>query len=142
MSLRRDIASLPDKARLGIDLIDADHLKVFAIMNRLKSSHLDDQDQIGLLEALEDCILSHFSREEQFMRTINYQGYSDHKKAHESFIRELEGVWSKVSEEKNEDIREFIGFLENWWHQHILKDDRQYADWLAEKLDNHKKNEH
>ena len=77
---------------VGVSMIDNQHKTWFEKAEKLFEAGKNKQakEYIGeLLNFLEDYTKKHFADEEKYMLSIKYPGYSDQKRAHESFIAQL-----------------------------------------------------
>lgn len=123
-----------DEYSVGIAKIDEQHKRLVDILNELFISMKSGQgsEKVGMiLSKLIDYTQKHFSDEEALMGAEKYSGLAVHKNEHArlaaqvlDFQRQYQannvGVSVKVS-----------GFLKEWLIQHILKEDKQYAIYLA-----------
>lgn len=119
---------------LGIDLIDRDHSKIIDILNSFETTKFTPEQYIQTIEVLEDYVVSHFMREEEFMKLIGYPRYQSHLKQHRQFLEAFEGVWKTVSKPNSKDIQEFMAYIKDWWGNHIKVEDRRYAEWIRTQL--------
>ena len=74
---------------VGVSHIDEQHKTWFEHAEKLFEAGKNKQakEYIGeLLEFLDSYTKRHFSDEERYMRSINYPGYDEQKKAHDNFI--------------------------------------------------------
>jgi len=118
---------------VGIDSLDNDHKQLIAILAQLMSAKNDQLEQSAIdsiFEQLEYYCLSHFSKEEALLATIDYQQLAEHKKSHQTFIKKiprLKQQWfADIS--KQEVVKEqIILFLQQWLIKHILEDDLDYV---------------
>ena len=76
---------------LNIKSLDAQHKKLFEIVNRLYTlnEHSSKEEIRGILYEFSDYMRTHFKDEEQFMDSISYPGFQEHKKIHENIIEHL-----------------------------------------------------
>ena len=115
-----------DEYKIGIDIIDEQHNKLFDIADRtyylLKDEFtIDKYDKIvELLKELKEYTAYHFKCEEDYMESINYKRMFTQKIEHESFIKKLDEIdLNKVDENQDEYIMEILEFLTNWLINHI-----------------------
>lgn len=114
----------------GIEFVDEEHKKLFDIIKEandvINNDFLYDKyDQIVyLLDQLLEYTKHHFSHEEEYMQSINYEGIEMQKKAHKLFIEKIENInLDEVDENQDEYLSEILDFLLNWLGNHILKVD-------------------
>lgn len=121
-----------DEYKTGIALIDGEHSTLFEITERvyniLKSGATEaDADQIiEILKELRHYTSEHFSDEEEYMRSIHYDGLEAQMRAHKIFIAELDDIDEhEVRENTQEYVKSLIEFLLGWLINHIMKVDRK-----------------
>ena len=73
----------------------------------------------------------HFEIEEDFLRKCGYPDLENHCTLH----KELTNALSHVSKESiwHKDPQEFLGFLKEWWIDHICKKDHVFTQYLANR---------
>ena len=78
-----------DKYKIGVEVVDKAHAKLFRITNKLFEISQDasvNQAAYGEgIKYLEAYTMTHFSEEEAYMRSIRYSGYAEHKRLHDNF---------------------------------------------------------
>jgi len=127
-----------DSFSVGHEEIDAQHRKWIAIFNEMHKALLfgkpQDLAQAGrrAMKEMMDYAEYHFSFEEAYMKETGYPGVSDHIRLHRDF-RDLVYRYNREMEDGtglilNTDI---IKIIKNWLLNHILKEDRKYADFKA-----------
>jgi hemerythrin len=114
----------------GIDFIDQEHTKLFAIANEayelLTNQFIPDKyDYImQVINELKDYTKYHFSHEEEYMNSIGYRRIFSQKVSHNEFIDKLEEYDSdSIDENQKASLLELIDFLNSWLVNHILKSD-------------------
>jgi hemerythrin len=120
-----------EEYRIGIDHIDEQHQKLFEIANNayelLKNEFFYDKYDkiIEILSDLRDYAIYHFKSEEEYMLSINYEGYSSQKSAHDGFIEKINSVeLDEIDEDQDQYILETLDFIVNWISNHILGSDK------------------
>lgn len=121
-----------DEYLIGIDLIDREHRKLFALVDRANHivrgwSEGNSYDEItDILKELKEYTEIHFADEESYMHSINYEGYEAQKRAHDAFISRLEELdLKKIEENPKEYMGSLIEFLLGWLINHILQVDKK-----------------
>ncbi|MBU1193401.1 MAG: bacteriohemerythrin [Proteobacteria bacterium] len=69
----------------------------------------------------------HFSFEEDFMEKIGYPDLQTHKQIHKDFSQKLNRIAAQMDRGEYMLNSEVIKLIENWLVQHILHEDRKYA---------------
>ena len=121
-----------DEYLIGIDLIDREHKRLFALVERANHMVRDwfegnNYDEItDILKELKEYTEIHFADEESYMRSINYEGYEAQKRAHDAFISRLEELdLKKIEDNPKEYLSSLIEFLLGWLINHILQVDKK-----------------
>lgn len=119
-----------EEYKTGIPLIDSEHRTLFQITERvyhiLKEGAIeaDPDNIIEILGELRRYTAEHFSDEEDYMRSIHYDGLDSQIRAHRTFIAELDGIdEDEIQKNPQEYVKSLIEFLLGWLIDHILKVD-------------------
>lgn len=119
----------------GIDFIDKEHAKLFAIANEvyelLTNQFIPDKyDYImKVINELKDYTKYHFNHEEDYMSRIGYRKILSQKVDHADFIDKINGFNSdSVDENQKESLLELVDFLNTWLVEHIIKRDKLIAE--------------
>lgn len=119
-----------DTFKTGISLIDEEHKTLFDIIGKVYTTiqtelvH-DKYDAIlDILDELKEYTRIHFTDEENYMREIGYDGLAYQEMLHQKFIDKLEELdLEDVDDNQEAYLYDFLGFLQNWLVNHILKVD-------------------
>lgn len=119
-----------DEYKTGIAMIDGEHQTLFEITGRvydILKAGATEEDSCHIIEILRELrqyTAEHFSDEEEYMRSIDYDGLDAQIRAHKTFISELDGVdEDEIRENPQEYVKSLIEFLLGWLIDHILKVD-------------------
>lgn len=129
-----------DSYRLGIDIIDEQHKKLFDIAEDAETimvmpEHVDRFDEIiTILNELRDYVKYHFEQEEKLLLEIQYNKFFDHKVAHNDFIEHINAFnIDEIDEHQTEKCLELVRILIDWLIEHVLEKDKQWAKVYKEK---------
>lgn len=126
-----------DKMSVGIEVFDADHKKLIAMLNDLFDAVQagKGKDVLGkILDGLVDYTKMHFSREEQMMQKHSYVDYAAHKKEHDDLAKQVLDVQKKYQSGQTATLSmEVMNFLKNWLVKHIQGTDKKYGPFLNTK---------
>ncbi len=120
-----------DRYKIGVDIIDREHKKLFSIMNKLLA-YSDDESksqwvcQEGI-KYFKEHAMKHFAEEEVYMATIRYSGYEMHRRLHDSFRKKtLPEIEAELERTKysQDAIRHFLSVCAGWLIGHTLTEDR------------------
>lgn len=130
--VRENPCEFTDDYLTGIALVDAEHKELFRIVdkaNQLVKSfdELSGYDSIiEILNELKEYTKEHFSDEEEYMESIQYEGLSAQKRAHEAFIDKLKNIdLAQIDANPQEYLQELLEFLLGWLINHILYTDKK-----------------
>ncbi|HMX57230.1 MAG TPA: bacteriohemerythrin [Leptospiraceae bacterium] len=121
---------------VGVPQMDAEHAKIFEIMNQLtwmvKEGGSDAEQMRHLMDDLSEYCKFHLSSEEQFMHDHRYPALDEHMQLHADFVKTVEGYGARIHD--GEDLRflafEMCGTIWLWLTNHILVEDRKYGTFI------------
>lgn len=118
---------------VGNDLIDADHQKLFEIINRLRSQDCESREALtAILNELVDYSVYHFGREEELMAKNGYTRLGKHQEEHGYFIAKVGGIGLQLERDPLDRVRnEASEFLSLWLSSHIRTSDKDYVMCLS-----------
>ncbi len=123
-----------DKYKLGIEMVDNHHRNLINIVNELfdaLTKGVKPEIIEHFIKRLRVFSLSHFRSEEEFMLKHKYPDLLAHKIIHKNFIDKIDEFTKKIGKEFIG--KELITFLVTWLIDHILKEDKKYADFILKK---------
>lgn len=116
----------------GIDMLDREHRLLFEITERAYTqvrfgeSEKKLDEIMEILQELKEYTQSHFADEEEYMRSINYVGLEEQKRAHAAFIGKLEEIGKQpIKDDPQKYLESLIQFLLGWLINHILHSDKK-----------------
>jgi len=118
---------------VGNEAIDDDHRKMIALINLLHAAMekgVGEPLVRGMLDELDDYVVGHFGREEEYMHRLLYVGYTEHKKAHRAFRQQVQSLRSAFREGAYSMAVPTLLALRGWLSSHILNADRALADTI------------
>lgn len=121
----------------GIEQIDKEHEKLFAIINDVykmveEEYNNEKYDEIlGLLDRLEEYTQTHFGHEEEIMEKYNFPELDFQRNAHTYFIERLsDRDMGEELENSKEFLENLLDFLYAWLANHIMKHDIKIAKYI------------
>lgn len=115
----------------GIPQIDEEHTRLFELAEEAYQLMQDDflhdkYDQlVSILDELKDYTKTHFTHEEEYMESIDYQAIFIQKAQHKAFIQKLESLnYEDMDENQEGTISDILSFLTDWLVNHIVKLDK------------------
>lgn len=121
-----------DKYKTGIELVDEQHKELFRLFNKTYELYcneflIDKYDQIiTAVEELKDYTKYHFKIEEEYMISIKYNKFFEHKLKHEDFIRKIDAIdYTIIDDNQQSQLLEILKFVSNWIINHVITVDKQ-----------------
>ncbi len=133
MGANMDSNDWKDEYNVNHEIIDAQHKKLFDMINDLKKAidAKSGSDVIdSIMKEMSDYTFYHFSFEESYMEQIRFPQLAEHKEYHENLKKRLYDIFNQFYTDQNTSCCEVLQFLENWWKKHILEKDRCYYEFI------------
>ncbi len=126
-----------EKYSVGIHRIDYQHRYFAELINWLNKTLPSTGDlelrRLYVKEVVQYAQF-HFISEENFMQAIGYDEAEAHTKLHNQLIERLSDHVVRFQFD-GEDTPEFMRFLEEWFIEHTVNEDKKIARWYREKTD-------
>ena len=122
----------------GIELIDAQHMRLVNLTNELYRACLTSEEEVGsvfkeAMGRMVDYVRFHFSAELKLLERIHYPAYHDHKNQHDLLVKQILEAAQDFNEGKKFVPNRFVRNLKDWVFGHIGISDMMYADYVAEQ---------
>lgn len=131
-----------ERFNIGVDMIDKEHKQLFTIMNKLltMSEHESKIEWVGResIKYFKNHVLEHFAKEENYMESVNFEGYPMHKRLHDNFKTTTLPALEEELEVSNfspDSVRHFLGVCIGWMTAHTLIEDRAITGKVKSKWD-------
>jgi len=122
---------------VGIDSIDEQHKKLVNMINALNDAMLTDSSNelLGkIFTGLAAYTQKHFSYEENMFAEYGYSDSEEHKRQHNELIAQVVELKEKFMENPQGTISaDLMLFLKRWLTNHIMRTDKDYAEFLISK---------
>ncbi len=123
-----------DKFSVGVQSMDAQHQRWFALMNNLHDAMREGRGkavQDAILAEMIDYTQTHFRREEELLQAKLYPNLLEHQDKHRLFTNRLFDMQSRI--QKGEPVLTFdlMDSLKDWLQEHIMKEDMKYGTFLS-----------
>lgn len=115
---------------LNIPSVDEEHQNLVALINNfIGAIHTKDEKKaiVSTFENLLNYTAEHFKNEEAFMEKHQFPLLEEHRKIHERLTREVEDLNRKKDYIFPDSIADF---LISWLTDHIMGEDKKYADFV------------
>jgi hemerythrin len=120
--------------QLGHAVVDAEHRRLFDLINDFHYSFLTSRD-LGevrrLLNALVRYSETHFRNEEQLMAEAGYPDLERHKEIHAGLFETIFVLQEKLEAGAVKMESETVAFLRTWLTEHITEEDKAFGRFLA-----------
>ncbi len=120
-----------EKYNIGIPIIDEQHRGIVTTINSLHfgiNNNYFSETFAPFVEMITDYTRIHFQIEENFMEQIDPAFAAGHRELHDKLLSQLMFTGHKSQYDK--DPKEFLGFLKNWWINHICNEDLMFRNYL------------
>jgi hemerythrin len=126
-----------NKYSVRIPLIDEQHKHLIRLTNDLYQACLSGGEAAktkfrDTARAVADYIKYHFSAEEKILERINYPELPEHKRQHETLIRQVIDNIKHFEEGGRFAPNAFVRTLKDWILAHIAVADLRYAEYIME----------
>ena len=124
---------------VGNEEIDQQHLSWVNTINNLHEKLIhgssSEMREIALisLKSMRDYTRTHFPLEEEYMKKIGYPDLQEHKQIHDKFYVEIMNYYNDIQEGKIKINTQIMSTLMGWLQDHILNEDKKYADFAARR---------
>ena len=118
---------------VGIQRIDAEHRRLFALAAKMQRAMLNGKGKTileDLLTRLVEYTCCHFAREERLMERIRYPGYQQHRRQHEDLRSRVLAMRVRAASGEITMTIEVMQFLMEWLKRHIVASDRTIGDYM------------
>ena len=128
-----------NKLALNIPIIDLQHLwLLFMIAQseeivRLNKTVPEFNDVKEIFVELSEYIVEHFDIEEKLFQIFGYPDAQKHKDHHDTFISEFQKIYEQCSKGKADAVMKLVPYLHTWLLNHIVKEDRLYQSYFANR---------
>lgn len=114
---------------VGVKLIDAQHKKLFSILNNLQDGINDSNPAVleNIIFDLKAYVKFHFGQEEEYFKKFNYEDAPDHLKQHHFYIEKINELHGRYLKNEANVADDILTFLNDWILNHIQIIDKKYT---------------
>lgn len=121
---------------VGVDFIDEQHKTWFEKADQLFSAGQRGEAKeyvLQMFDFLDEYTKTHFSDEEKYMKSINYPGLEEQKKAHAHFVEELVRLRREYTESNGSIVTlvKINKMIVDWLIRHISSMDKKIGEYVA-----------
>lgn len=120
--------------QLGHAVIDAEHRRLFDLINDFHYLFLASRDTREVLRLLNALVLyseTHFRHEEQLMSEADYPELAAHRDIHARLFETIFALQEKFEAGAVKAESEAVAFLRTWLTDHIAEEDKAFGRFLA-----------
>jgi len=131
------IINWTDDLSVKIDKFDNQHKKLISLLNDLYDAMKIGEGKnviADVLKGLIDYTQYHFNSEEEAFKKYNYPDFEKHKKEHNDLMQKAYDLQKDYNEGKILVTVETLNFLNTWVSTHIKGSDKEYSDYLKDKV--------
>lgn len=118
-----------EKFSVGVPVLDAQHMEIIRIINKLIDANNVEVSSEVISETLTNMTnyaILHFKTEEDFMLEHNFPEFAAHKKEHTDYRKKTLSFCLDTMVHKHTIPVDILTFLKDWWVHHILESDMKY----------------
>ena len=122
---------------VGCEALDEQHKKIVELINILIVHHNASVHSETIAYVINELMLyslHHLEYEEKLLEELQYPEFPQHKEDHSKYKGKVVDIVLKVSKDNKETPVELLEFLQEWWSNHILKEDMAYKPFLENYL--------
>jgi len=120
-----------------VESLDEDHRRLFACFNQvwLVLAQRQERATVGAaLEQAQAALTDHFAQEEAFLAEVGYPRLASHTRQHRQLVRHLGRLVAGYQRGQLADLDpQALDFIQDWFCNHILKHDRHYGQFVANR---------
>lgn len=121
---------------IGHTVIDNQHRELVGLINRMYNAMKagsGDAEIEPILDALYDYAQSHFTSEEDVMRSTGFPGLASHQGEHLDLTRRLLALRTRWKNKHDLQTIQLLDFLRTWFVQHISVSDIEIGRFLRQR---------
>lgn len=125
-----------DDFSVGVSELDSQHQKIIALINELNANSEISSRSEKLHNILGRIIIyaqNHLDYEENLLRENGYPDFENHLRKHQDYKQKVSDFAVDILEYREDLPVKLLDYLNEWWTNHILKEDMQYKAFLAKK---------
>jgi hemerythrin len=120
---------------VGVQALDHQHRAIMHGLNELHEEMLGGKTNEAVAPLIRNLVSiagAHLAAEENLMESTQFPGLADHRAKHEELSRKISEFVTRHEMGDRAAYSQFLYFVRAFMTEHMLKEDREYAPWLAE----------
>ncbi len=125
-----------EELSVGVEELDQEHRMLFDILDRLEYTITHNREKRELAIILGEFIFyaeRHFQTEENYMRSISYDGLDEHIRDHERVRDYIEQMKDEYNRGNYKITHELADFIREWIDKHMEKEDQKFVHFREMK---------
>lgn len=121
---------------VGVPAFDAEHQRLVDLINQCHEAHLGGAPAPAVYQVLNALVRyaeEHFSHEQRAMDHHRFPERFQHKLEHDRFLEQVFELNRRLADGETEVGEDILAFLRDWLLNHILRTDRKFAGFFADK---------
>jgi len=109
--------------------MDSDHRELVTMISTLHEAMKKGQSKLVISDMVDKLLWyanTHFSREEEMLKSIQYSDLPGHKMQHVLFLQKVGEFKTNLENGHSKLAVQMLPFLNNWFLNHIMKIDMKY----------------
>ncbi|MDR3590436.1 MAG: bacteriohemerythrin [Negativicutes bacterium] len=118
-----------DMYSVNVPTMDTDHQKMVGMIGTLYNAMKKGQSRdvlSGLISELNNYAVTHFSREETYLKNMNHYEFDNQYQQHKLFLAKVSEFRENYEAGNNALAIQMLPFLNEWFLNHIMKMDMKY----------------
>ena len=135
---KAEIVTWSETYATGVELIDNQHKELVKLTNELYRACLSGKETANTvfresMSRMVEYVRFHFSTEQTLLQHVKYPEYTEHKKQHDTLVRNILESASEYEKGVNFVPNQFVRTLKEWIFGHIAVFDKAYALYINEQ---------
>lgn len=130
-----ELITWSDSFACGIAIIDDQHRGLIGLINNMLLHSTGNEEMERpyfyiVIDEVIECIKFHLATEEKFLNATKFPGYTQHKRAHKSFLMTLIDAAEDYKMGRRHTLGTISNYLKNWALSHMAILDKAYFDYF------------
>jgi hemerythrin len=119
---------------VGVRDLDRQHQAIMRGLSELHEEMMNGAAKEAVAPLITNLVAlagEHFATEEKLMDSTGFPGLADHRASHQELSRRVREFIARQEMGDRAAYSQFMYFAREWMTRHMVKEDREYAPWLA-----------
>ena len=118
-----------ERYSVGDPRLDSDHKKIINYVSQITalwSAESPSAEVMGKIQEMEQFLLEHYQLEEELLEKFERETLRQQQNSHREFLNTL----SKIDTEEGMTLEQAVDYLQHWWQDHIINQDREFRRYF------------